>query len=79
MPVITCTRCGETRDPLPAPPLPGELGGRILKSICLVCWKEWLTQQTAVINHNGLDVRDPKARQFLTAQTEAFFFGAPKG
>ncbi|MBI4421907.1 MAG: oxidative damage protection protein [Gemmatimonadetes bacterium] len=75
---ITCVRCGETRSPLAAPPLPNELGQRILSSICQVCWKDWLRQQTSIINHYGLDLRDPKARQMLTQQTEAFLFGAAK-
>jgi Fe-S cluster biosynthesis and repair protein YggX len=29
-----------------------------------------------VINHYGLDLLDPKARKFLSQQTEAFLFGA---
>lgn len=76
MATITCTRCNQDRDQLPRPPFPGALGDRIYDSICQVCWKEWLRQQTAVINHYGLDLADPKARQFLTNQTEAFLFGA---
>jgi Fe-S cluster biosynthesis and repair protein YggX len=78
MATINCTRCGQTRDQLPRPPLPGNLGDRIYDAICQVCWKEWLRQQTAVINHYGLDLLDPKARTFLTQQTEAFLFGAPE-
>jgi Fe-S cluster biosynthesis and repair protein YggX len=76
MSTITCTRCSQSREQLPRPPLPGELGTRIHQSICQVCWKEWLRQQTAVINHYGLNLLDPKAKQFLTKQTEAFLFGA---
>lgn len=78
MPSITCTRCNQTRDQLTRPPFPGQLGDRIYDSICQGCWQEWLRQQTAVINHYGLDLLDPKARQFLTKQTEAFLFGAPE-
>jgi Fe-S cluster biosynthesis and repair protein YggX len=76
MPTITCARCGHTREQLARAPLPGDLGTRIHESICQVCWKEWLRQQTAVINHYGLNLLDPKAKQFLTKQTEAFLFGA---
>ncbi len=77
MPAITCARCGQTRDQLARPPLPGPLGSRIFEAICQVCWKDWLRQQTAVINHYGLDLLDPKAKQLLTQQTEVFLFGAP--
>ena len=75
MPSIACARCGHDREQLARPPLPGDLGTRIFASICDVCWKEWLRQQTAVINHYGLNLLDPKAKQFLTKQTEAFLFG----
>lgn len=75
---ITCARCGQTRDQLPAPPFPTELGDRIYDHICQVCWQEWLQQQTAIINHYALDLRDPQARQFLIKQTEVFLFGQPQ-
>ena len=75
---VTCLRCGETGAQLAAPPLPKELGSRIYDSICQNCWNQWLQQQTAVINHYGLNVMDPKARTMLTDQTEAFLFGQPK-
>lgn len=72
-----CTRCGKTEPRLAAPPMPGSLGLRIYESICADCWQEWTSQQTAVINHYALDLRDPKARRFLTERTETFLFGAP--
>jgi Fe-S cluster biosynthesis and repair protein YggX len=75
---VTCARCGQSRARLAAPPLRNDLGNRIYDSICQVCWREWLQQQTAIINHYALDLRDPRAREFLTAQTEAFLFGAPQ-
>jgi Fe-S cluster biosynthesis and repair protein YggX len=71
---ITCTRCGRTGEPLSRAPLRNELGERILASICRTCWDQWLRFQTALINHNGLDVRDKPAREFLTANMEAFLF-----
>lgn len=61
-----------------APPLPNELGGRIFDTICQVCWNEWLQQQTAIINHYGLDLRESEPRKFLTQQTETFLFGQPQ-
>jgi Fe-S cluster biosynthesis and repair protein YggX len=73
---VTCVRCGQTREGLAAPPFPNDLGSRIATSICQVCWKDWLKQQTQLINHYALDLRDPKSRQMLIAQTETFLFGA---
>ncbi len=36
----------------------------------------WLREQTAIINHFGLNLLDPNAKQFLTEKTKEFFFGA---
>ncbi len=71
---ITCVRCGQTGNQLAKAPLRNELGERILASICDRCWAEWLRYQTALINHYGLDVREPQAREFLTANMEAYLF-----
>ncbi|MDH5588920.1 MAG: oxidative damage protection protein [Gemmatimonadota bacterium] len=67
---IHCIRCGEGAAPLPRPPFRNELGERIHREICASCWKEWLQHQTLLINHYGLDPRDPKARAFLYEQVE---------
>ena len=75
---IVCTRCGQSAEPLGRAPFRNELGERILASICRNCWDQWLKFQTALINHNGLDVRDKPAREFLTANMEAFLFRTQK-
>jgi Fe-S cluster biosynthesis and repair protein YggX len=75
---IVCTRCGLNGEPLARAPFRNELGERILASICRTCWDQWLKFQTALINHNGLDVRDKPAREFLTANLEAFLFRTQK-
>lgn len=79
MPQIDCARCGNAGDQLTQPPLPTDLGKRIFTSICQACWGEWLRQQTAIINHYGLNLVDPEARKFLTQQTEQFLFGPSGG
>lgn len=71
---IQCTRCGQPGPQLAKPPLRNELGERIHQSICQRCWDQWLRYQTALINHNGLDVRDKPAKDFLMANMEAFLF-----
>jgi Fe-S cluster biosynthesis and repair protein YggX len=42
--------------------------------ICQQCWSDWLKQQTMLINHYGLNVMDPQARQFLTKNMQGFLF-----
>jgi len=71
---ITCVRCGQKGPQLAKAPLRNELGERVHASICQRCWDQWLRYQTALINHNGLDVREAPAREFLSANMEAFLF-----
>jgi Fe-S cluster biosynthesis and repair protein YggX len=71
---VTCSRCGQTREGFERPPFPGAIGARVVDGICQPCWAEWLKQQTMLINHYGLNVMDPQARQFLTKNMEAFLF-----
>jgi Fe-S cluster biosynthesis and repair protein YggX len=76
MPDVTCSRCGQTRAGFERPPFPGAIGARILQETCQQCWQDWLRQQTMLINHYGLNVMDPQARQFLTKNMTAFLFKA---
>lgn len=71
---VVCTRCGQTRDGFERPPFPGAIGARAGEEICQHCWGDWLKQQTMLINHYGLNVMDPQARQFITRNMEAFLF-----
>lgn len=71
---IQCVHCGQQNPQIARPPFRNELGQRIYDSICQLCWDQWLRYQTALINHYGLDVREPDARAFLTANLEAFLF-----
>ena len=71
---VTCSRCGQTREGFDRPPFPGPIGARVVDSICQPCWGDWLKQQTMLINHYGLNVMDPQARQFLTKNMDAFLF-----
>jgi len=72
--MVECTRCGQTREGFERAPFPGAIGARALGEICQSCWADWLRQQTMLINHYGLNVMDPQARQFLVRNMEAFLF-----
>ncbi|MEE9206876.1 MAG: oxidative damage protection protein [Gemmatimonadota bacterium] len=72
---FTCVRCA--RDGVSAmggPPFPNELGTRIAAEICTVCWEEWKKHQMLLINHYGLNLRDPAAKEFLYANIRSFLF-----
>jgi len=73
---ITCVRCGQEGPQLERPPFRNDIGARVYESICQRCWDQWLRQQTALINHYGLDVREKPARDMLLANMESFLFGA---
>ena len=51
---------------------------RAYEEICSVCWAEWLKTQQQLINHYGLNLREPKAKEFLFKNMEQFLFAAPK-
>ena len=78
---VTCSRCGQTREGFERPPIgvAGAAGERLVKEVCQQCWADWLKQQTMLINHYGLNVMDPQARQFLTQNMSAFLFKAGQG
>src|SRR5207244_13565211 len=57
-------------------PYPGELGRRIYESVSKEGWARWLAHQTMLINEYRLSPIEPKARKFLEAEMEKFFFGA---
>lgn len=71
---VTCGRCGKAKEGFDRAPFPGAIGARVLEGTCRDCWGDWLKQQTMLINHYGLNVMDPQARQFLTRNMEAFLF-----
>ena len=67
---IRCQRCRRDTPKLDKPPFKNSLGERIQAAICQSCWADWLEHQTVLINHHGLDPRNPKAREFLYEQIE---------
>jgi Fe-S cluster biosynthesis and repair protein YggX len=59
---------------MPFRPFQNEIGLRVFQQICNGCWGEWLKLQQQLINHHGLQVREPQAKEFLYAQLEGFLF-----
>lgn len=72
---VQCVKLGKEAEGLDKPPYPGELGQRIFESISKEAWRQWMGQQTILINEYRLSVIDPKGRAFLEEQMEKFFFG----
>jgi Fe-S cluster biosynthesis and repair protein YggX len=72
---VHCVVLGHDAEGLDYQPYPGELGERIFDSVSKEGWQRWLKHQTMLINEYRLTPIEPKARQFLVAEMEKFFFG----
>jgi Fe-S cluster biosynthesis and repair protein YggX len=79
---VHCVVLGTSAEGLDHPPYPGELGQRIFENVSKEAWQRWLKHQTMLMNEYRLSPIEPKARKFLVAEMEKFFFGggseAPK-
>jgi Fe-S cluster biosynthesis and repair protein YggX len=73
--LVKCVKLGRELPGLEKPPRNDELGKRIFENVSEQGWQLWLSQQTLLINHYGLNMVDPQAREFLAKQMEEFFFG----
>lgn len=72
---VKCVMLGAEAEGLDRPPYPGELGQRIYDNVSKQAWQRWLGHQTMLINEYRLTPFEPKARKFLEAEMEKFFFG----
>jgi len=73
--VVYCEKLKKEGEALPFPPVPGELGQRIMQHICKEAWDMWIKHQTMLINEKHLSLADPEARKYLTGEMEKFLFG----
>ncbi len=73
--MVMCAKLGKELPGLARPPFGGELGKRIFENISQQAWQMWQGHSTLLINHYGLNLRDPAAQKFLMEQMEEFFFG----
>jgi len=73
--MVQCVKLGRELPGLEKAPFAGELGQRIFDNVSEQAWELWKQQQVLLINHYGLVLADPNARQFLMEQMEEFFFG----
>src|ERR1700744_5356552 len=81
--MVQCVFLKQEAAGLDRQPYPGELGKRIFEGVSKEAWARWLKHQTMLINEYRLTSIEPKARKFLEAEMEKFFFGvgsqAPEG
>jgi Fe-S cluster biosynthesis and repair protein YggX len=69
---IDCKRCGQHKPALERAPLPGAWGPRVVAQTCADCWRDWVEEQTRVINHEGLTPGLAEHRQRLYQHMATF-------
>jgi len=72
--IVKCSKLNEELDGLDFPPFPGELGQKIYENVSKEAWKQWLNQQTILINEYRLSSLDKKAQNFLKEEMQKFLF-----
>ena len=72
---VNCVKLGHEAEGLEFPPYPGEMGKKLWENVSKEAWQMWLGHQTMLINENRLNPLDPKARKFVEAEMEKYFFG----
>jgi len=73
--MIHCVKFNREMEGLDEAPFPGELGERVYNEVSREAWSLWPSHATLIINHYGLTLADPQARQLLREQLEDFFWG----
>ena len=73
--MVQCVMLKREAPGLDRPPYPGPLGQRIFEHVSREAWARWVQHQIMLINEYRLSPIEPKARQFLEAEMEKFFFG----
>jgi len=72
LPEITCSRCGQTREAAGNASYAGELGDRIRRKVCGICWQEWLSTQIILINEYRLNLGLEEHREALRNKMKEF-------
>jgi Fe-S cluster biosynthesis and repair protein YggX len=71
---VQCVKIKEEMEGLDFAPFPGELGQKVYDTVSKEAWKQWLAQQTILINEYRLSSLDLKARSFLKEEMQKFLF-----
>ncbi len=73
--MVQCVVLKREAEGLDRQPYPGPLGKRIFEQVSKEAWQRWVKHQIMLINEYRLTPVEPKARKFLEAEMEKFFFG----
>ena len=73
---VFCKKYQKELPSLEIPPMPGELGIELQKTVSAKAWEEWKSHQVTLINEKMLDMSDQKNREWLIEQMHLFFDNA---
>lgn len=71
---VQCAKLKKEAEGLAYQTYPGDLGKRIYDNVSKEAWAQWVKLQTMLINEYRLSPIEPRARQFLEAEMEKYFF-----
>ena len=69
---VACRRCGQRKAALTQAPLPGKWGPLVQAGTCADCWRDWIEEQTRLINHERLLPSQPEHRKVLYTRMATF-------
>jgi len=75
MRTVQCVKLNKQAEGLDKAPWPGELGQKIYDHISKQAWREWLGQQTILINENNYSPINPEHKAILKTEMEKWLFG----
>ncbi|TXT25304.1 MAG: Fe(II) trafficking protein YggX [Gallionellaceae bacterium] len=73
--MVHCVKLGREAEGLDRLTYPGDLGKRIFDNVSKEAWQAWIRYQTMLVNENRLNLAEARARNYLAAQMEEYFFG----
>lgn len=65
---VFCKRYQTNMPALDKPPFPGKDGDYIFHNLSAQAWREWLDEQTRLVNEQQLNPLEAEARSFLRKQ-----------
>ena len=69
---VFCQKLKTEENALTRAPFPGPIGILIKENISDIAWKQWLTQQTKIMNEYRLDPMSEKTQTFLYEEMLSF-------
>ena len=74
---VFCQRYQKTMPGLSKPPFPGNDGDYIFKNLSAQAWREWIDEQTRLINEQKLNPLDIETRNYLRKQLFLYINNEP--